>query len=252
MITNATILRIDTPSAPNAAGVRTLVEGPAISVRAALTMPTVLQLRTLGLSGTAVTGALYVLKSATATAFATGQMITVLSNVLVEGCKFLGTSLEINAGSGDITARDCSFAIDFPDPNAGVGACINLQGQDNSHGWRRAIRGVMIESCKAVTTTRMARFMAIRGPLAEGVVLRGNVFTAPNMVTGGHGVSILSAPSPEAIKESTGNVWPDARADGWANGGVFNLGPDGTGTGHGFWSKAMWMKLPGVSGDTFR
>jgi hypothetical protein len=102
-----------------------------------------------------------------------------------------------------------------------------------------------------MTSTRLARFLAMHGP-AEGVRLRDNTFTAPKMVCGAYGVSILSAPDPKYIAESSNNTWPSPGTDGWANGGIFNLGPDGTGTGHGFWSQSQWLALPQVKGDRFQ
>ncbi len=174
-----------------------------------------------------------------------------VSNVRIEGCKFVSTHVEINAGTSDVLVKNNEFRLDFPDPNAGVGAFVSIQGEDKSHGWRREVSGIVIDGNTGITNTIMARFLSIHGPLAEGVTLRGNTFIAPKMICGGHGASIISAPSPAAIKESSNNTWPDAKADGWANKGIFNLGPDGTGTGHGFWSKTMWLKLPGVRGDRF-
>ena len=175
-----------------------------------------------------------------------------VSDVSIDGCTFTGkVGVLIFPGTSNVTIRQCQFNLDWTDPNAGLGAMVDIAGSDNSHGWQRTVKDVRIDSCKAASTTQLTRFLAIRGPV-EGIRLLNNTFTAPRMVCGAYGVSIISAPDPQSITESTNNTWPDAAADGWANGGVFNLGADGTGTGHGFWSPAQWLALPQVKGDVFR
>lgn len=151
--------------------------------------------------------------------------------------------LEVNHGLSFATYRNNVLRIDdsiaFP-----------VGGFDQSYG--RGVSDIWIERNVVINAGKTGKFLAVQAG-ATNLRVNGNVFIAPNLVTGAYESAAIFTREPDlrAFAEIGGNVWPTARPNPWAQNGIHYVAAS-WGEQAGYRDAAEWNAMrPPVNGDRF-
>jgi PKD repeat protein len=168
--------------------------------------------------------------------------------VVVEGNQLTGSGIELVAGLHHATIANNVIRRDTVNPNDGTTSLITVGGYDSF--FNRGIDYVAITGNTGITQSAQGIFLTLTGK-AGHLTLDRNVYVAPNLVAGAYGTAVLRLDGGlDSFSEIRGNIWPSARTDGWANGGLMTVA-GAAGTGNGFESPSQWEANANVEDDLF-
>ncbi|MDB5295974.1 MAG: hypothetical protein JWO31_1957 [Phycisphaerales bacterium] len=128
---------------------------------------------------------------------------------------------------------------------------ILLENLDGGYDGVRRTEDVRIERNTVVTTSATGSFLRVHGN-ATGVVVKNNLYVAPNLKLNGAGAAsaINLTGDMSTFKEISGNVWPDLATSGKQDG--INYAGDEVVAASDFMDEDEWEALPQVWGDTYK
>jgi len=160
---------------------------------------------------------------------------------VIEDNNLTDTQIYIKSGSHHVIADN--NVIKFDNDKA-----IVVDGHDAQD---RSVNDVTIINNTAVNMGTKGNFLSLKGA-ATNVVMKDNLFIAPNLVVGAYGTADVYANTTDlsSFSEIDGNVWAiPGTITKWANSGINYVGTTYTSEGHE--TSTDWNALPQVGTDTF-
>jgi hypothetical protein len=116
--------------------------------------------------------------------------------------------------------------------------------------YNRDVEDLTITNNTAINNGTKGTFLWVGGPVA-GITLTNNLYVAPNITPGVGTTSgvYVNGNSLSSFREISGNVWPTAHPNSYAQGGVNFVGASMSSSGYR--DAAEWNALPQVGDDTF-
>ena len=160
-------------------------------------------------------------------------------NCVIEDNNLTGTQIFLQAG-----AHDAMIANNVISNNGGQ--AIFVTGSD-SEG--RTTQDITIENNTATDTATAGNFIEVTAG-ASGIVMKNNLWVAPNIRVGSYGTAPVYAASMTAFSDISGNIWPAPNTAGtFAGGGINFVGAEMITAN--FESPTQWNSLSPVHGDLF-
>jgi hypothetical protein len=161
---------------------------------------------------------------------------------VVQGNTIVG-NVEVKHGAANVRCMDNRILSDG-------GIAFSVEGFSDAYG--RGTETTLIRGNQVFNPGTAGNFVRIdRG--AAGVRLHDNQYVAPNLVPGAYlsAAVYIEGDDARAIAASTGNIWPAAKPNSFAEGGVNYVWPAWADS-RGYLDAREWNALPAVGDDAFK